>query len=107
MPIPLKGVLIGKPLTVSALADDGQTCTVDGLAPTATLATVGGNVDGQYNSSGTANCAFNFSNVALADEVNDADSSVQLTVTAADAAELRFGGGDGHGGSSGSCRRHG
>ena len=76
-----------KNLTVSALADDGQTCTVDGLAPTATLATVGGNVDGQYNSSGFANCAFNFSNVALADEVNDADSSVQLTVTAADAAQ--------------------
>ena len=75
-------------IVVSAAADGA--CTVEGANPTATLSVAGGGVsaDGIVRTSFAPgdNCSFTFSAVALADEVNDPNSEVTLTVAATDLA---------------------
>jgi len=75
-------------IVVSAAANGA--CTVAGVNPAASLSVTGGGVDvaNVARSSFTAgnDCSFTFSNVALADEVNDPNSSVTLAVASSDVA---------------------
>ncbi len=77
-----------KDIVVSAAANG--VCTVEGVNPTALLTITGGNV-GQNDVVRTRftagnDCSFTFENLALADEVNDPNSSVNLAVSTVDLA---------------------